>query len=202
MGKILPMGIPIGTAEPMEEFGRPMVTEKKIIISNLESQIIVNDDNTVSIPFEPARIKKSTNRIDNVIKHTTKGHEYVNEIQTEIKKDKLYWSWIMFCSGNRNNCQHKYGGIASFNGASEEELNNALLNSHEICSNTELNCFITHEDRRLKDNASSWTMLHYLVEEELMSKGYILYYQQPDLTKPEDSSEHYYQLTVLDEFWL
>ncbi|CAG8717930.1 14237_t:CDS:2, partial [Gigaspora rosea] len=92
--------------------------------------------------------------------------------------------------------------LASFNGASEEELNNALLNSHEICSNTELNCFITHEDRRLKDNASSWTMLHYLVEEELMSKGYILYYQQPDLTKPEDSSEHYYQLTVLDEFWL
>ena len=77
-----------------------------------------------------------------------------------------------------------------------------MLNSREICSNTKLKRFITHEDRRLKDNTGLWTILHYLIEEELMSKGYILYYQQPDLTKPEDSSEHYYQLTVLDEFWL
>ncbi|CAG8826410.1 305_t:CDS:2, partial [Gigaspora rosea] len=57
-------------------------------------------------------------------------------------------------------------------------------------------------DRRLKDYAGPWTILHYLVEEILKPKGYVLYYQQPDLSKSENSAEHYYQLTVSDEFWL
>ncbi|CAG8754855.1 17186_t:CDS:2 [Gigaspora rosea] len=90
--------------------------------------------------------------------------------------------------------------LASLNGASKKELNNALLNSREICNNTKLKHFIVHEDRHLKDNTGPWTLLHYLIEEELKPKGYILYYQQPDLSKPEDSPEHYYQLTDSDKF--
>ncbi|CAG8749969.1 3895_t:CDS:2, partial [Gigaspora rosea] len=251
------------------------------------------------IEWEAAGNKKSTNRIDDVINLTAKGQDYVQEIQIGVKKDKLCWSWIMFCSGDGDNCQHKCGGIGkclpscsnyglrnnlrngndmhrcsvrvhsfsrlsylnsshplrikiegthlpsnilnavvpkisrinltrevqdkiiisrhadhrttkgikgkllvSLNGASEEELNNALLNSREICNNIKLKRFITHEDKRLKDNSGPWTILNYLIEEDLKSKGYILYYQQPDLSEPEDSPEHYYQLTVSDEFWL
>ncbi|CAG8608079.1 6161_t:CDS:2, partial [Scutellospora calospora] len=195
---------------------------------------------------EVAGNKKSTSHIDDIIKLTAKGHEYVQEIQTGVKKDKLCWSWIMFCSGDGNKYQHKFRvhsfsrlsylnssyplrikiegthlpsnlintanvpkisrinltrevkdkiiisrhadhrtikGIkgkllVSLNGTSEEELNNALSNNREICSNTKLKWFITHEDRRLKENL------------------------QPDLSKPEDSPDHYYQLTVSDEFWL
>ncbi|RHZ85330.1 hypothetical protein Glove_67g95 [Diversispora epigaea] len=243
--------------------------------------------------------KKSTNRIDDIIELTTKGEEYIKEIQVGIKKDKLCWSWIMYCAGDGNTCQHLCGGIGecisscsnynlvnnlrngndmhccsvrvhsfsrlsnlntshplyikiegchrpsnllntenrqvtrinltrqirdkitisrradhqttkeikgklliSLNGATEEELNNALLNNREICDNKKLKRFIVREDRRLKENTGSWTILHYLIEEVLKPKGYILYYQQPDLSQPEDSAEHYYQLTVSDEFWL
>jgi hypothetical protein len=149
----------------------------------MENQIIVNNDNTVSVPFgrvaesyilhhpllkntrlksqsrlhtpqlikqgfitlcrvegaadfiewEAAGIKKSTNRIDDVIKLTTKGHEYVNEIQTGIKKDKLCWSWIMFCSGDGNNCQHKCGGIGKcLSNCSNYGLHNNLRNGNDM----------------------------------------------------------------------
>ena len=52
------------------------------------------------------------------------------------------------------------------------------------------------EDRRLKYSTGPWTILHYLIVEVLKSKGYILYYQQPDLSKPEETADRYYQLTV------
>jgi len=38
--------------------------------------------------------------------------------------------------------------------------------------------------------------------EVLKPKGYVLYYQQPDISAPEDTTDRYYQLTVSDEFWL
>ncbi|CAG8752978.1 18050_t:CDS:2, partial [Gigaspora rosea] len=81
--------------------------------------------------------------------------------------------------------------LYSLNGASEKELNKALLNSREICDNKKLERFIVREDRRLKDYAGPWTILHYLVEKILKPKGYVLYYQQPDLSKSENF-----------EFWL
>ncbi|RHZ89429.1 hypothetical protein Glove_14g63 [Diversispora epigaea] len=252
------------------------------------------------LEWEDASSKqKSTNRIDDIIKPTTKGQEYIELIRTGIKKDKLCWSWIMYCAGDGKNCQHLCGGIGeclsscpnynlpnnlrngndmhrcsvrvnsfsrlsylntshqlrikiegshhptnilntgnqqvtrinltrqirdkiivdrradhlstknikgkllvSLNGAKKEELSEALSNNKEVCNNKKLKSFIVREDRRLKENTGPWTILHYLIEEVLKPKGYVLYYQQPDLSKPEDSAEHYYQLTVSDDFWL
>ncbi|RHZ69222.1 hypothetical protein Glove_286g3 [Diversispora epigaea] len=92
--------------------------------------------------------------------------------------------------------------LVSLNGAKKEELSEALSNSKEVCNNKKLKSFIVREDRRLKENTGPWTILHYLIKEVLKPKGYVLYYQQPDLSKPEDLTEHYYQLTVSDDFWL
>ncbi|CAG8690264.1 15221_t:CDS:2 [Cetraspora pellucida] len=92
--------------------------------------------------------------------------------------------------------------LFSLNGANKEELNKALLNSREICNSKKLERFVIYENRRLKDYTDLWTILHYLVKKILKPKGYILFYQQPNLSKPENSAEHYYQLIVFDEFWL
>ncbi|KAF0555766.1 gephyrin: PROVISIONAL [Gigaspora margarita] len=259
--------------------------------SSLENQIIINDDNTVYVPFghaaesyilyhsllkstclksqsclrtpllinqglitlcrvkgaadfiewEAAGNKQSTNRIDDIIKLTAKGQDYVQEIQTGVKKDnyvgcRLCLVRVMGITVNINveglgnvclvaptiegthlssniintvvpkisriNLTHEVQDkiiishytdhqntkgiketlLVLLNSASEEELNNALLNSREICNNTKLKRFITHEDKCLKDNSRPWTILHYLIEEDLKSKGYILYYQQPNLS--------------------
>ena len=92
--------------------------------------------------------------------------------------------------------------LASFNNADEHTLREAFLSSREICDNNTLKRFLTREDRRLKDNTGPWTILHYLIVEVLKPKGYVLYYQQPDISAPEDTTDRYYQLTVSDEFWL
>ncbi|UZO29201.1 uncharacterized protein OCT59_022687 [Rhizophagus irregularis] len=42
---------------------------------------------------------KSTNRIDDVLTLTSKGNELLKQINLK-KKDKLCWSWIMYCAGN------------------------------------------------------------------------------------------------------
>ncbi|UZO14011.1 uncharacterized protein OCT59_005482 [Rhizophagus irregularis] len=154
-------------------------------------------------------------------------------------KDKSCWSWIMFCSGEGNSCQHEYGGIgeshnsnisrlnlsrqvrdniiishrsdhrsansvkskllAPFNGAEESELKEALKNQWQICSDEKLRAYLMRDDRRLKENAGPWTILHYLVIEILKPKGYVLFYQQPDLSHSEEE-KHYYQLTLSNEF--
>jgi len=59
---------------------------------------------------------------------------------------------------------------------------------------------ITKNNKRLKDHVSSWTILHNLIIKNLKSKGYILYYQQPNLSFPENSPQKFYQLILLDEF--
>jgi hypothetical protein len=41
-----------------------------------------------------------------------------------------------------------------------------------------------------------------LVIEILKPKGYVLFYQQPDLSQPENNEKHFYQLTLSNEFWL
>ena len=56
---------------------------------------------------------KSTNRIDDIIKLTFEGKEYVKQIEAGEKKGKSCWSWVMFCSGEGNSCQHECGGIGS-----------------------------------------------------------------------------------------
>src|SRR6266498_5459754 len=39
--------------------------------------------------------KKSTNRIDDIVKLTEKGEELVKQIEVGVKKDKLCWQWVM-----------------------------------------------------------------------------------------------------------
>jgi len=61
---------------------------------------------------------------------------------------------------------------------------------------------VSHNDKRLKDHVSSWTILHNLIIKTLKPKGYILYYQQSNILFPENSSQRFYQLTLSDDFWL
>ncbi len=77
-----------------------------------------------------------------------------------------------------------------------------LNNQKTIYSNNKLKQFISRNDRRFKDKTGPWTILHYFITEILKPKGYILYYQQPNLLFSEDSSQKFYQLTLSDEFWL
>jgi hypothetical protein len=76
---------------------------------------------------------KSTNRIDDVIKLTSKGEEYVKQIETKEKKDKLCWSWIMFCSGEGNSCERECGGIGSCKETcANYSLQNNIKNYHDM----------------------------------------------------------------------
>lgn len=242
---------------------------------------------------------KSTNRIDDKIILTAKGHEFLEQINAKQKKDKLCWSWTMFCSGDGNTCQRVCGGIgscnegcensqltnglknyqdmhlckvrvksevhitslvkshplkitvqgthvsqniilnsvpkvqrlnllrnikdtilisrradhrsakgikakllASMNGTKEDTLSEAINSQKIICTDDKLKQLVARDDRKFKDNTGPWTILHYLVTEVLKSKGYVLYYQQPNLSLPEDSPERFYQLTLSDDFWL
>jgi len=54
---------------------------------------------------------KSTNRIDDTIILTTKGEELLQEIQLGLKRDKKCLYWVLYCSGDGNNCQRMCGGI-------------------------------------------------------------------------------------------
>ncbi|PKC63000.1 hypothetical protein RhiirA1_464375 [Rhizophagus irregularis] len=89
--------------------------------------------------------------------------------------------------------------LAPFNGAEESELKEALKNQWQICNDEKLRAYLMRDDRRLKENAGPWTILHYLVIEILKPKGYVLFYQQPDLSHSEEE-KHYYQLTLSNEF--
>ena len=270
-----------------------LVNENIITINRVEGAVDYIEWNTKK------GSTKSTNRIDDVIKLTPEGNEYVRQIEADEKKDKSCWYWVMYCSGEGNSCQRECGGIgickencanhslpnnvknyhdmhlckvrvisesklswlktekplrikiigshlpvnslvshtpnvarlnlsrqtrdniiisrradhktakdikakllAPYNNASENELREVLLNQKTICNNAKLKNFIIYDDRRLKENAGPWTILHYMVIELLKPKGFVLYYQQPDVTKPESSSEDYYQLTLSHDFWL
>jgi len=50
---------------------------------------------------------KLTNRIDDIIKLTSEGDEYIKQIEAGKKKDKSYWYWVIYCSGEGNSCQHE-----------------------------------------------------------------------------------------------
>src|SRR5947207_2141242 len=82
--------------------------------------------------------EKLTNRIDNIIKLIEKGEELVNQIKIGIKKDKLYWGWIMYCEGDGNFNQHECIRI----GKSIEDCKNALYNKKEICNDKKLKRFL------------------------------------------------------------
>ncbi|CAB4438925.1 unnamed protein product [Rhizophagus irregularis] len=67
--------------------------------------------------------------------------------------------------------------LVSNNGADENTLSSALNSQKVICTNDKLKQLIAHDDKRFKDNAGPWTILHFLITEILKSKGYILHYQ-------------------------
>jgi hypothetical protein len=69
---------------------------------------------------------KSTNRIDDVIKLTSEGDEYVRQIEIGEKKDKSCWYWVMYCSGEGRSCQHECGGI----GNCKEDCTNYSLSNN------------------------------------------------------------------------
>ncbi|RIB28900.1 hypothetical protein C2G38_2156710 [Gigaspora rosea] len=75
---------------------------------------------------------KSTNRIDDVIELTPKGNELVEKISSGKAKDKLCWSWVMYCAGDGNTCQHLCGGIGKCNpDCPNANLPNNLKNSND-----------------------------------------------------------------------
>ena len=92
--------------------------------------------------------------------------------------------------------------LAPFNGASEDKIREALNNQQKVCPNDKLRKLIVRDEKRLKDNAGPWTILHNMVENFLKPNGFVLHYQIANPDEPEDSSARYYQLTVSDEFWL
>ena len=232
---------------------------------------------------------KSTNRIDDIIVLTSKGNELLEQINSKKKRDKLCWSWVMYCAGDGDVCQRACGEVGrckegcrnsefpnglknyqdmhlcnvrvksevrfsslttshplkitiqgshvlsnvviannnstpkikrlnllrsvrdnvllsrradhrstkgiksklltSMNGASEETLSQALTDQRIICTDDKLKQLIARDDKRLKDNSGPWTILHYLVNEVLKPKGYVLHYQQPDISSSENSSQ-------------
>ena len=69
---------------------------------------------------------KSTNRVDDILKLTEKGEELVKQIEAGITKDKLCWSWTMYCAGDGNACQFECGGI----GKCIESCPNATLSNN------------------------------------------------------------------------
>ena len=83
-----------------------------------------------------------------------------------------------------------------------KKIREALNNKQKVCSNEKLRKLIARDDRHLKDNVGSWTILHNMVEKILKPNGFVLYYQVANSHEPENSSARYYQLTVSDEFWL
>ncbi|UZO22615.1 uncharacterized protein OCT59_014975 [Rhizophagus irregularis] len=92
--------------------------------------------------------------------------------------------------------------LAPYNCENEEILKETLNEQREVCNNIKLGSFIKRDDRRLKENSGSWTILHYLVTEILKVKGYVFYYQQLNPLAPEDHPDHYYQLTLSNDLWL
>ena len=92
--------------------------------------------------------------------------------------------------------------LAPYNGANEEALREILCNKKEMCDDKKLHRFLVRDDRRIKEDAGPWTVLHYLVNEILKPKGYVLYYQLPNLSSADTNSECFYQLTLSDQLWL
>lgn len=76
---------------------------------------------------------KSTNRIDDILTLTSKGHELLTQINAKEKRDRLCWSWVMYCAGDGNSCQRVCGGIGECKeGCGNSELFNGLKNYQDM----------------------------------------------------------------------
>jgi hypothetical protein len=71
-----------------------LVIEGYVTIQRVEGAVI-------SIEWSTRNGKiKSTNRIDDVVTLTEKGYELLEQINSKKRRDKLCWSWTIFCAGN------------------------------------------------------------------------------------------------------
>ncbi|CAG8539081.1 11529_t:CDS:2 [Diversispora eburnea] len=96
---------------------------------------------------------KSTNRIDDIIELTPKGIELVEKINSGKCKDKLCWSWVMYCAGDGNTCQHLCGGIGKCN----PECPNANMPNNLKNSNDRHRCRL----RVVSESRLSWINTTY-----------------------------------------
>ncbi|PKY50959.1 hypothetical protein RhiirA4_467742 [Rhizophagus irregularis] len=72
---------------------------------------------------------KSTNRIRDGNGH---GDELLKQINSK-KKDKLCWSWIMYCAGDGTTCQRACGGIGNCKeGCINSQFSNGLKNYNDM----------------------------------------------------------------------
>ena len=63
------------------------------------------------IEWETSGIRKSTNRVDDILELTEKGQNRVDNIRIGVEKDKLCWYWVMYCADDGNRCQHLCGHV-------------------------------------------------------------------------------------------
>jgi len=61
------------------------------------------------------------------------GEEYVKEIEAGKRKDRLCWSWTMYCAGDGNSCQRECGNIGSCKeNCANRNFPNNIKNSHDM----------------------------------------------------------------------
>jgi hypothetical protein len=76
---------------------------------------------------------KSTNRIDDIIVLTSKDNELLEQINSKKKRDKLCWSWVMYCAGDGNVCQRVCGEVGRCKeGCRNSEFPNGLKNYQDM----------------------------------------------------------------------
>ncbi|KAF0438404.1 proteophosphoglycan ppg4 [Gigaspora margarita] len=77
-----------------------------------------------------------------------------------------------------------------------------LSRENSICDDVKLCQFIERDNSHTRSQVGPWTTVYELVNSVLKEKGVVLYYQQADINASEDSSNHYYQLTLSNDLWL
>ena len=138
--------------------------------------------------------------------HKPLSHQ-INSDDTKISRINLTYSIRDMIAVSRRADHRTAKGIKSkllapFNNAPEEIIRKALNSQREICDNNKLRKFVARDDKKFSDNTGPWTQLHNLIINNLKPRGFVLFYQTPDLTKPLNSFKRYYQLTVSDDYWL
>ena len=74
----------------------------------------------------------STNTIDDIIVLTSKGNELLGQINSK-KRDKLCWSWVMYCAGDGNVCQRACGEVGRCKeDCRNSEFSNGLKNYQDM----------------------------------------------------------------------
>ncbi|CAG8827144.1 19328_t:CDS:2, partial [Cetraspora pellucida] len=156
---------------------------------------------------------KSTNCLDDVLRLTENGKHRVQQIRANEGNDLQVWQWVWFCSGE-GGCQRSCGGIGKCvetcnHYANEHNSKNPLdMHKYSVRVITELMLSEVDTDFPVHMIIKGNHVLQNIIQEKTVlsrinlsreQKGVVLYYQQPDTNAPENSSERYYQLTLIVE---